>query len=676
MKTLIVDDIRANRELLSLQLKTDGYEVVECSDGLEALKALAQYEVGIVISDIHMPNMDGFQLCRTLRENVLYKDIPFIFYSATYTSWDDKKFTTDLGGDLFIKKPSPIGVVTAAMEDLLKNPDNSQRSKASAKMRAAELIRAQQASIAKRRDTELADATKKLKASQAEISVAHDQLKNIFDSLDEVFFSLDTVANQLLQVSPACEKVYGLPQQAFFDNPRLWFERIHPDDRERVGGEFAQTQKGIPRKWECRIVKPSGEIRWIETIVKPTLDEKGVVIRLEGIVRDISERRRLENENRQMQKMESLGNLAAGIAHDFNNILGIIIGYVDALLKANVSPQKTKAYLDTINQAAFRGAGLVKQLLTFARKGDVVLGAMSAKDAVLETVNLIRETFPKNIKIEVLLGDKIPLIIADANQLHQVFLNLSVNARDAMPAGGILTFTIELMEGSVVREKFSAAREPFYVTVKISDTGVGMDEETRQKIFEPFFTTKERNKGTGLGLATVFGIMEGHDGFIEVESTLGKGTTFNIYFPARAIEAVQESQNVSTTAKSLGGTETVLLIEDEKDLRDIAQTMLEGRGYTVLTAGTGPEAIKQYELNHSKIDIVMSDLDLPGTNGRDVFLKLCEINPKVKTIIISGLLEPVKKAQMSKDGIIDFIKKPFIAEQLLTKLRAALDTKK
>ena len=434
-----------------------------------------------------------------------------------------------------------------------------------------------------------------------------------------------------------------------------------------------------PSEYRICIVNKNGDVRHLHVFRKEVLWNGKK--RFQVIYQDITERKRAEEEKKtleaqlqQAQKLESLGTLASGIAHDVNNILCIILGYSTLLERRKEDPQKLSQSIEAITKAAQRGAALVTQLLIFARKHEALFESVSVNDMIKEINTLLQETFSKTIIISTSLQQDLPTIVADANQIHQVLLNLCVNARDAMPNRGTLSISTRTIEGGAVSSRFARATARQYVQIEVADTGIGMDESTRQRIFEPFFTTKGPGKGTGLGLAVVFGVVEHHSGFIDVRSAPGEGTSFTVYLPIpeRAPEVSQRARK--GVEEITGGTETILVIEDEEMLRDLAKAILVSKGYTVLTAEDGIQGVEMYRSHQDQIALVLSDLGLPILSGQDVFRRIREINPQAKVILASGFVDSETKSEMYKAGLEHFIQKPYSPDEVLLKVREVIDT--
>lgn len=391
------------------------------------------------------------------------------------------------------------------------------------------------------------------------------------------------------------------------------------------------------------------------------------------IGRDMTDRKQLEEELRQAQKMESLGTLAGGIAHDFNNILQIMMVNTSSLRRMAPNDEKVTQVIDINTSAIKRGSKLVQQILMFARKSEPQFTPLEMNAVIDEIVKFLSGTFPKNIRFNVEMDTQIPHILGDANQLNQVFMNLCVNARDAMDGNGALSFKGSVIMGWDLKKRFPAAKDERYVCVSVTDTGQGMDEQTRRRIFEPFFTTKEPGKGTGLGLAVVHGIITNHKGFIDVKSDIGIGTTFYVYFPV----AVDSQKTIDLPTELLTdlprGTETILLVEDEKIISQALAGMISAQGYSVITAEDGLEAVETFQKMKDKIDLVIMDVGLPHLSGWDVYREMKKEKNNIKVIISSGYLDPAIKSEKILAGIKEFISKPYDPNQILRTARKVLD---
>ncbi len=410
---------------------------------------------------------------------------------------------------------------------------------------------------------------------------------------------------------------------------------------------------------EVELVTKNGRAR--NVLLSASLD--GEVI--SGMAKDITEMRALERQIMQTQKLEGLGNIAAGIAHDFNNILGVIIGYSDLIGQSPFDQVKFDRGIQAIAKSADRGKSLVRQLLTFARKTDVAFESLSLNNAVTDIEKLVTETFPRTVELHTDLKKGLPPVLADATQIHQVLLNLCVNARDAMPKGGKLLISTGVVPGSSLASAHPHAAGADYVELRVSDTGTGMDKATRQRIFEPFFTTKGVGKGTGLGLSVVYGIVESHRGFIDVTSEPEKGTTFRIYIPALERSLVKSEIGQEHGENIDGEGETILVIEDEEMLRELLRSILTSRGYRVLVATDGEDGVTAFLRNKDMIGLVITDLGLPKMSGEEVVGTIRKISGSARIAIASGFIDPEVKSRLEWENIVHFIQKPYKAEEVL-----------
>ena len=401
-----------------------------------------------------------------------------------------------------------------------------------------------------------------------------------------------------------------------------------------------------------------------------------------GIGRNVTERilaeREIKKLNKQMlqaQKMEAVGTLAGGIAHDFNNLLQGILGYTQILLLSRDESDPDTTRLEEIEKATQRARELTQQLLAFSRKVETKPRPVDLNQEVEQVRKLLERTIPKMITMELHLEERLDVIHADPAQLEQVMMNLGVNARDAMPDGGRLVFETEnLTLDEEYCETHLGARPGRYVLLSISDTGHGMNRETLEHIFEPFFTTKEVGKGTGLGLAMVYGIIKSHGGYIMCYSEPGEGTTFKIYLPVReGDQPAPETETKSVAAMPEGGSETILLVDDEGILRDIGKTILEQFGYTVLLAPDGETALEVYRENLEDISLVILDLIMPGMGGKRCLEEILKQDPQAKVVIASGYSINGRPKEALDRGARAFVKKPYEVTQMLREVRKVLD---
>jgi PAS domain S-box-containing protein len=397
--------------------------------------------------------------------------------------------------------------------------------------------------------------------------------------------------------------------------------------------------------------------------------------------RDISERLKTEKEKdelqsqlMQAQKMEAIGTLAGGIAHDFNNILAAVLGYAELALEAARDSRTTPRELEQIIKSAYRAQELIKQILAFSRKVGPELKPLNLNKVISDTVPLIEHTIPKMISVELHLDEDLHLINGDANQIEQILLNLTVNASEAMPGEGRLV----IETGNVtLQKKYANAHLDTapgdYVLLSVSDTGEGMDKNTLEHIFEPFFTTKEVGKGTGLGLASTFGIVKSHGGHITCFSEPGQGTVFKIYIPS--LEAADQLAGTSREDGDAvkGGNETILLVDDEEALRETGSRILSTMGYQALTASNGEEALATYRSRQGEIDLVVLDIGMPGMGGHRCLQEILAISPNAKVIIASGYSPGLQLKETLAAGAIGYIAKPFGKDDLLKKVRSVLD---
>lgn len=493
-------------------------------------------------------------------------------------------------------------------------------------------------------------------AAEQELRSSEEKFRQLADNIREVFFVADAETSRTLYVSPAYEQIWGQSRESAYSKPRAWLDAVHPEDRERLTRAPAETEQEFVH--EYRIIRPDGTVRWILSRASPIRDAAGRVYRRVGVCEDITERRELEEKLCQSQKMDAIGRLAGGVAHDFNNVLTAILGYADLLREGLPPDDPRRASVEEIYRAGERAAAMTRQLMAFSRRQVLWPKILNLNAVVTGMENMVRRLVGENIEVRTVLEPRLGNVKADPTQMEQVLLNLVVNARDAMPQGGRLTI-------ETINED-SGAR----VMLRVTDTGGGMDAETRSHLFEPFFTAKAIGKGTGLGLSTVFGIVQQSGGEIDVESEPGRGATFRIHLP-RVDEPV-EALEPEAPLDSVGGSETVLLVEDETPVRVLAAQFLSHQGYRVLEASNGAEALDLCEPDEP-IDLLVTDVVMPGMSGPELAQQILIRLPGIQVLCISGYPRPAFDPKQPASFPFPLLEKPFTSEALGLAVRRVLD---
>jgi PAS domain S-box-containing protein len=450
----------------------------------------------------------------------------------------------------------------------------------------------------------------------------------------------------------------GHTDREFF--PEEMATRFEESDRQAV-------ERGASVQILQEVKGESGETRYFETTKTPIRDERGLPSGTVGIARDVTERRRLEEQLLQSRKMEAIGRLAGGVAHDFNNLLTTILGYGGMLLDQLGPDDPLRPDVEEIQRAGERAASLTQQLLAFSRKQVFEPSVLDLNAVVSEATRMLRRLIREDVQLLTSLEPDLGAVRADRSQLEQVLINLAVNARDAMPRGGELRIQTRNVERPAGAVPSGAA-----VLLSVADTGAGIDAETRRRLFEPFFTTKERGKGTGLGLATVYGIVAQSGGEIWVESEPGRGTTFHVALP-RVTEPVSPAGPRARPESPLGGSETLLLVEDEEAVRRLVSRRLESLGYAVLSAGNAEEAVGLWQAHRDRVRLLVTDVIMPGRSGPQLAVQLVASAPELKVIYVSGYTD----SSIVEGGVLaagtEFLQKPFEADALARRIREVLD---
>ncbi len=646
-RILIVDDEFHNRQLLEVMLAREGCLVLTAASGEEALAVVAQRPPDLIIIDVMMPGLDGFQVTRALKGAVATKNIPVIILTAR-DDRDARMMGLNSGAEDFITQPVDHGELCARVRNLLRlkaycdyHDRYSQLLEGEVGSRTAELV-----------------ASERLYRSTfdaAPVGIAHVGLdgrwlrvnQRLRDLLGYAHGELPGVASQGLHQSPG--EVESWRQMA-------------AGTRDRCVTDEKQLRR------------LDGGLVWARVNASVHRDEQGRALHFIAVIEDITERRELEAQVRQASRMDAIGQLASGVAHDFNNILSVVISYSEMLAADMEEGDPMRADLGEIQRAGLRAADLTRQLLAFSRKQVLQLRSVDLNEVLLGMETMLRRLIGENVELTATRSPALRKILVDPGQMEQVIMNLAVNARDAMPRGGRLTLETaeQYLDEAFAREHAGVKPGP-HVVLTVSDSGTGMDGPTLAQMFEPFFTTKEVGKGTGLGLATVFGIVRQSGGTITVRSELGEGTTFKVYLPTQDQDSGARASSISPDHPTLCGTETILLVEDEERVRDLVRTILCRYGYNVLDAQGGGDALLLCEQHHRAIDLLLTDVVMPRMSGRQLAERLVAIHPALRVLYMSGYTDDVVVRHGALDSTIRFLQKPITPESLGRAVREALD---
>ena len=469
------------------------------------------------------------------------------------------------------------------------------------------------------------------------------------------------------------EALHGLPAGTFGGTFEAFLDCIHLDDRERVRALITEA-RNRHADWTIpyRTQWPDGTVHWISETGKTFYDEDGVPVRAAGIAMDVTERHLLEEQNRQSQKVEAIGQLAGGIAHDFNNLLTAIHGYAELLSDDLGAKSPHQHDIGEIRAAAQRAGALTRQLLAFSRRQILEPRVLDLRDSLRGLESMLRRLIGEHISVTLRLASQPARVKADPGQIEQVVLNLALNARDAMPEGGSLLLEVTSVEldGAYARRHISV-KPGRYVMLSVSDTGAGMDSQTQARIFEPFFTTKPEGRGTGLGLSTVYGIVKQSGGSIWVYSEHGRGTSFKVYLPL--VDDPADRLPVMVASNEPTGTETILVVEDESGVRELVRKVLERHGYQVLMAAAPHEALELARHHDGPIHLLTTDVVLPEMSGRSLAQQVVVARPQIRVLYMSGYTDNAIVHHGVLDADTPFLQKPFTPCALAKKVRTILD---
>ncbi len=781
---LLVDDRPENLTALEALLEDMELDIFKATSGNEALRLSLKHDFSIVLMDVRMPDMDGFETAELMRANPKTNRLPIIFVTAAMKDTEHQFKGYEAGAFDYLLKPVEPTILRSKMRvfcDLYRQ------------RRMIEMHEQQLETLVGERTAELNKTLESLRESER-------RFRDLLESVTSYMYTVSLDHGRVVSTThgAGCLAVTGFSAQEFAADPDLWYRMVHAEDRPAVLAAARQVLLSkAAHTFEHRIQHKSGSTRWVQTTLVPRLGPEGLLLSYDGVITDITERKRdeelirnilesvdegfiiidrdfrilsanrayanmtamppeevigrlcyevshrasapcfkagyecavervfqtgrafssihhhmdskgggayietkayplsrdrsggvmtaietlvditekqkLEDQLRQSQKMESIGTLAGGVAHDFNNILTAIIGYGNIALMRMAKDDPHRSIIEHMLDASERAAQLTKDLLLFSRKQPLDRQSIDLNESIRKLGKFLTRVIGEDITFKILLsGGAIP-VLADDHQIGQVLMNLATNSRDAMPNGGTFTISTEKVH---LDEEFTSKhllRKPgAYALISVSDTGTGMDEETRPRIFEPFYTTKEVGKGTGLGLSVVYGIIKQHDGHITVYSEPGQGTIFRIYLPViPTVAAVPKTSAVEE--RPVGGNETILLAEDDENVRNLTVSILEEFGYAVITAADGEEAVSQYRKQGDKIQLLYVDLIMPKKNGKEVYDEIRQMRPDIKVIFASGYAPDFVRDKAYLGDRATIVSKPISPMDLLKKVRSVLD---
>lgn len=633
---LVVDDVAANRQTLGELLDSENYRLIEARDGPSALKLAAEELPDLVLLDVMMPGMNGFEVCRRMRGDERLAEIPIIILTAL----DDQR--------------SRLAGIEAGADDFITKPFNRVELRA----RTRTIVRL--------------NRYRRLHDAQAALHESEQWLKAIFDQAAVGVVQTDPVSRRFLRFNQRFCDFLGYTQE---EMAQLSYKDItYKQDAALDLAQHERLRTGAIHEytWETRYVRKDGSIVWASVAVSGLGTPGELPAALISVVLDISERKRLDDHLLQAQKMEALGQFSGGVAHDFNNILAAICGHTELAQMVLEGNSDVREHLGSVLQATGRAADLVRQILTFSRQEPQVRRSIELEPVVTESLKLMRSTIPSTVEFDIIIAADVPTVLGNANQIHQVLMNLGVNAWHAMKdRPGRLQVKLEKLEVSAEYAATKALLRPgTYAHLAVSDSGCGMDPATLRRIFEPFFTTKSPGEGTGLGLSVVHGIMDSHDGAVTVHSQPGEGTTFSLYFPAYDGDAAVSIAEEGPAPRGHG--ERVLVVDDEELLASMIQKTLVKLGYEAEFT-TDPAAVTaMVRADPDRFRLVLSDQTMPVMTGLELSSRLQEILPMLPVILMTGYSLSLTADRIEEAGVRQLMLKPVTIQSLGNAVHAAI----
>jgi PAS domain S-box-containing protein len=643
-RILIVDDDERNAFAAVQALAELGHELIVARSGEEALRRLLTEEFALILLDLHMPGMDGYETAELIRSRKRTASTPIVFLTAIFRD-EAHVFQAYSAGavDVVFKPVDPFILKSkvTVLVDLYLKTEEIKRQSAYQQWLLDEHARVK---------AEKAHAERALRRTEA-------RQEAIMKSLPIVIHSRSIEPPFAPQfVSDAVEEITGFPARRFVDEAGFGSSRIHPDDLETVVQRISAAAKTGRYSVEFRWLCADGQYKVLQDqgVVAPS--EDGEAREIFGVILDATDRRSLEEQLAQARKMEAVGQLTGGVAHDFNNLLTVVLGNIDIMARKPEDDDRRARRIDAVRQAAERGRDLTKQLLAFSRRQHLNPISLDINALIAGFAPLMRQAVGEAVTLDLLLAEEALCAHADPTQLETALLNLAVNARDAMPDGGVLSI--------------ATRGEKHHVVIEIRDTGVGMSPEVCQRVFEPFFTTKEVGRGSGLGLSQVYGFVRQSEGEVHLHSTPGQGTTFSLRLPATEAPAIRAEAEPSRPALIKGGHERILVVEDDPTVLTLTLDMLTGLGYQVITATNASDALEILQ-SDAKLDLLFSDVVMPGgISGVSLARTARDLRPRLRVLLTSGFVGEGAVLETAEFPLLD---KPYETGLLAAKLRKLLD---
>uniref|UniRef100_C6E6D6 histidine kinase n=1 Tax=Geobacter sp. (strain M21) TaxID=443144 RepID=C6E6D6_GEOSM len=663
MKILAIDDNHDNLLTLQALLKIFMPEanLITSASAQDGIRRALLEAPDTILLDIQMPGMDGYEATRRLKGNPSTQHIPIILVTAHRTDPAGKVRGLECGADAFLSKPIDEAELVAQIRAMVRIKRSED---------ALRLERDGLEALVQKRTSELLLMNQELTENLARLAENEARYSRAVRGTTDGLWDWNMVTGECY-FSPRWKELLGFADEELQNEVDTFYSRLHPDDISLAQGALDSHLAGkAPLDVELRLRNREGGYLRFRTRGQAEWDSLGAPVRLSGALSDITERQLMEEQLRQSQKMEAVGQLAGGVAHDFNNILTVIAGYAN-MLKMDLPALGNEVRLaEQIATATERAAELTKGLLAFSRKQPMAPQKLDLGEIVQRVETFLTRVIGEDIQLKTqLLPDSLP-VCADMGQIEQVLINLAANARDAMENGGTFTIATGLFEADGSPSAFCGPAGSYAVII-VSDNGKGMSSETCKRIFEPFFTTKEVGKGTGLGMAIVYGIVQQHKGYITVDSKPGGGTVFSIYLPLAA-DSAEMHQEPAADQEPEQGTETILVAEDDPSVRNLVDMVLTKHGYQVILAENGQEVVERFTAHSSDIGLILMDIIMPRKNGIEAFAEIKKLQPEAKVLFTSGYTSDFIQSRGMEEGV-ELIMKPVQPVQLLRKVREVLE---